>query len=136
MDNWHPLLNACLNATSGALLIAAFVAIRAGERERHKKLMLSALAVSAVFLVSYLVRVYFGGTHKFPHGGVLKIVYLTILFSHMLLAAVVPFGAIAAVWLALKGRFATHKRVVKFLFPSWVYVSITGVTIYIMLYHL
>lgn len=136
MDNWHPLLNACLNATSAALLVAAFVAIRAGEQDRHKKLMLSAFAVSSIFLVSYLIRFYVSGTHRFEHDGALKVAYLSILFSHMALAAFVPIGAIAAIVLALKGNFAKHKKLVKITFPAWLYVSITGVVIYVMLYHL
>lgn len=131
----HPLFNALLNATSSVLLFMALIAIKGGEVERHKKLMLSAFGVSTVFLVSYLIRFYVSGTHPFPGAGAAKVVYLTILFSHMVLAALVPFGAILAIVWGLKGRVASHKKLVRFVWPIWAYVSVTGVVIYAMLYH-
>lgn len=131
----HPLFNALLNATSAVLLFMAYVAIKNGERERHKKLMLTAFGVSSAFLVSYLIRFYVSGTTPFPGAGVSKVIYLTILFSHMALAAFVPVGAILAIVWGLKGRFASHKKLVKLVFPVWAYVSVTGVVIYAMLYH-
>ncbi len=131
----HPLLNAVLNATCAILLLTAFVAIRAGEKERHKRLMLAAFGVSSVFLVSYLARLYLSGTTTFTGTGVVKGLYLSILFSHMALAAIVPVGAILAIRLGLKGMNARHRRVVRLIFPAWLYVSVTGVVIYVMLYH-
>jgi putative membrane protein len=132
----HPLLNACLNASAAVLLVLARNAIKRGDREQHKKLMLSALGVSAVFLVSYSFRFLGeGGPRLFAGGAAAKVFYLGVLFSHMILAALVPIGAIAAVVLALKGRFATHVKLVKLTWPAWMYVSITGVVIYVMLYH-
>lgn len=131
----HPLFNALLNATSSVLLFMALIAIKGGDVERHKKLMLSAFGVSTVFLVSYLIRFYVSGTHPFPGTGAAKVVYLTILFSHMVLAALVPFGAIFAIVWGLKGRVASHKKLVRFVWPIWAYVSVTGVVIYAMLYH-
>lgn len=137
----HALFNASLNATSAILMVLAFQAIKRGDRERHKKLMISAFAVSCVFLVSYAARYILhnliGGNPAtpFPGTGVAKVVYLSILFSHMVLAAVVPFFAIRAILLGLKARFGDHKKLVRFAFPAWLYVSVTGVVIYAMLYH-
>lgn len=131
----HPLFNALLNATSFVLLCLAYVAIKGGDSARHKKLMLSAFGVSCVFLVSYLLRYALTGNTPFPGEGAARTLYLTILFSHMALAAFVPIGAILAIRFGLKGRFASHKRLVKWVFPSWAYVSVTGVVIYAMLYH-
>ncbi len=131
----HPLFNALLNATSGVLMFMAYAAIKSGDRQRHKRLMLSAFAVSCAFLVSYLLRVYLHGSTPFPGTGAVKVVYLTILFSHMVLATVVPVGIVVAILWALKGRFSAHKRLVKVVFPGWAYVSVTGVVIYAMLYH-
>jgi putative membrane protein len=134
--HWHPLLNACLNGCSAVAMFLAWRAIKAGDRERHKMLMLTAFGFSCAFLVSYLIRMVLGGTTPFPHGGALKVLYLSILFSHMLFAAVVPFGVIGAIALGLKGRFGAHRRLVRITFPVWQYVSVTGVVIYLMLYHL
>jgi putative membrane protein len=131
----HPLFNALLNATSAILLFMAFIAIKGGDKERHKRLMLSAFGVSSAFLVSYLIRFYMSGTTPFPGTGAAKAVYLTILFSHMALAAIVPVGAILAIAWGLKGKVASHKKLVKVVFPVWAYVSVTGVVIYAMLYH-
>lgn len=129
-------VNAGLNATSALLIVFGWRAIRAGQRDRHRTLMLSALGVSTVFLIGYLTRVALSGTHRYPGHGVLKAVYLTLLGSHMLLAAVTPVLVIMAVWLALKGRLERHKRVVKYALPIWLYVSVTGVLVYLMLYQL
>lgn len=131
----HPLFNALLNAASAVLLSLAYVAIKSGDRQRHKRLMLSAFGVSSAFLVSYLIRFYVSGTTPFPGVGAAKVVYLTILFSHMALAAFVPVGAILAIVWGLKGRFSSHKKLVKVVWPMWMYVSLTGVVIYAMLYH-
>lgn len=132
----HPFANACLNFTSGLLLVIGYVRIRQGARDAHKQAMLSAVVVSALFLVSYLVRFALTGSHAFPGSGPVKTAYLVILFSHMILAAAVPFGVVVGVRRALKGDFAGHRRVVKWLFPTWAYVSVTGVVVYVMLYHL
>src|SRR5690606_8057583 len=129
------LFNALLNATSSVLLLMAYLAIKSGDRQRHKRLMLSAFGVSSAFLVSYLIRFYVSGTTPFPGVGAAKVVYLTILFSHMVLAAFVPIGAILAIVWGLKGRFSSHKKLVKVVWPMWMYVSLTGVVIYAMLYH-
>jgi putative membrane protein len=130
------LVNALLNATSGALVLTGRRVIARGDREGHKRLMLAAVATSAAFLVSYLTRVGLTGTHRDPHTGLVHLFYLVLLTSHMLLAmAVVPL-VLAAVYFAYKGRFATHKKIVRWAYPIWVYVSATGVLVYLVLYHL
>jgi putative membrane protein len=98
--------------------------------------MLAAVGISAVFLVSYLARVALSGTHPYPEDAPLRGLYLVILATHVLLAALVPPMALRAVWLAMKGRFEEHKRLVKWAAPVWLYVSVTGVLVYLMLYHL
>jgi putative membrane protein len=129
------LVNACLNATSAALLIVGRVAIATGRRALHQKLMVSAFSVSTLFLISYLTRVLLTGTHRYPGTGPWRTVYLATLMSHMLLAIITPPLAIAALWLARRGRFEVHRRVVRWAWPIWIYVSVTGVAVYILLYH-
>jgi putative membrane protein len=128
-------VNAMLNATSGVLLFSGRRAIKHGDRDRHRRIMILAVSVSAVFLVSYLTRVALSGTHKDPHAGPVHIAYLAILGSHMVLAMTVPFFAITLLWLGTKGRFAKHRRIARWAFPIWMYVSITGVLVYVILYH-
>ena len=136
-----PTVNATLNATSAGLLVWGYSLIRNGrteaqKRDAHKKVMLSALGVSAAFLISYLFYHYETGSKKFAGEGLLRNVYLTILFTHTVLAASVPVLAIVAVRRAWKGQFARHIKVAKWLFPIWLYVSVTGVVVYLMLYQL
>lgn len=128
-------LNATLNATSAVLITAGWWAItRQRQSTRHKTLMLAALGVSSVFLVSYLVRLAISGVHKYPGDGLLKATYLAVLGSHVLLAmATVPL-VLGAVWHAWKQRFDAHKKFVKYALPIWLYVSVTGVIVYVMLY--
>jgi uncharacterized membrane protein YozB (DUF420 family) len=131
----HAYFNAGLNATSGILVVLAVQAIRNRQRERHKKLMLSAFAVSTVFLVSYLARFAMAGEPTpFNGEGLFKYTYLAILFSHMLLAAAVPFLALRSIYLGLNGRDAVHRRWGKITFPIWLYVSITGVIVTFLLW--
>ncbi len=127
-----PHVNACLNATSAVLIVLGRVAIARGAQALHKWLMLSAFAVSTVFLVSYLVRFALTGTHSYQ--GAWKPLYLTILFSHMALAAATPVLVILAIRHALADRLEAHRRIVRFAFPIWLYVSVTGVVVYAMLY--
>lgn len=132
----HPAINAALNATSAVLLATGWRAIKAGDRDRHRAMMLSAVATSSVFLVSYVLRFLSTGTHKYPGHGVDKYVYLVVLFGHMILAvALVPL-VIRALTHARRGRFAEHRRIVRVTFPIWMTVSVTGVVVYAMLYHL
>lgn len=127
-------LNALLNAASAALVCLGWWAVRHGDRARHRKLMLSALGLSALFLVSYLVRVALTGTHRYPGHGAAKALYLFVLLTHMPLAALTPPLVLRAAWLALKGRYAEHRRVVRWALPIWLYVSATGVLVYALLY--
>lgn len=137
MQDAHAALNAALNFTSGVLLFCGWLAIKRGDRELHRKLMLSALLVSALFLVSYVIRfVGKGGTTHFPDVGWIRTVYLGILLTHTILAAVVPFLALRTVFLAWKERWDAHRKLARITFPIWIYVSVTGVVIYGMLYHL
>ncbi|HET8734184.1 MAG TPA: DUF420 domain-containing protein [Anaeromyxobacteraceae bacterium] len=129
-----PPVNATLNGTSAVLLVLAWRAIRAGDRRRHQVLVLSALGVSALFLVGYLTRVALTGTHRFPGAGALRTAYLLLLGSHTVLAAaIVPLIGMA-LWNAWKGRFDAHRRIARFAMPAWLYVSVTGVLVYVMLY--
>lgn len=131
-----PSVNAGLNALCAVLLTAGAAAIRARRVALHRRLMLSAFAVSAVFLICYLIRVALTGTHRFPGEGLAKIVYLSILSSHMVLAIAVPVLAVRAIFLGWRHRYDEHRRVVRYAWPIWMYVSVTGVLVYWMLYHL
>jgi uncharacterized membrane protein YozB (DUF420 family) len=131
-----PSVNAALNAASATLVVLGFRAIRRGERERHRALMLGAVVCSAVFLASYLTRVALTGTHRFPGEGGLKVAYLVLLASHTLLAALAAPMILRTLFLALKDRFPDHRRIARATFPIWLYVSVTGVVVYAMLYHL
>jgi putative membrane protein len=129
-----PPWNAFLNATSGVLLVAGRVAIAGGQRERHRKLMVAAVAVSALFLVSYLTRVALTGTHRFPVEGWPRLAYLAILGSHTVLAAAAAPMALRTLFLGWRGRFDEHRRLARWTFPIWLYVSVTGVVVYVLLY--
>jgi putative membrane protein len=128
-------LNACLNATSGILLFVGWRAMKGGNRWLHARMMIAAFVVSSLFLISYLARVAISGTHNYPGAGAWKALYFAILGSHMLLAIATPPLAIAALWLAAKQRFAVHRKVVRYTLPIWMYVSVTGVLVYVLLYH-
>ncbi len=132
----HPALNAALNFTCFIFLVMGRVAIARGDRALHKKRMLAAFYTSVIFLVSYLIRFATTGAHRYPGHGVDRIVYLTMLMSHMVLAVVLVPLVIGALRRALRGDYAGHLRLVKFTWPIWVYVSVTGVLVYLMLYHL
>jgi putative membrane protein len=129
------LANACMNGTAAACIVAGWLAIRARHRELHRNLMLAAFAVSSLFLVSYLARVALTGTHHYPGHGPLKAIYLAVLLTHMTLAVATPPLVIRALFLALRNRIAEHRRIVRFTLPIWLYVSVTGVVVYAMLYH-
>lgn len=130
------LVNATLNATSGVLLVLGRRAIKAGKREAHRRLMIATVATSAVFLACYLTRVALTGTHADPHTGAVHTIYLVILITHMTLASAVPVLAIILLVRAFKERFVAHRKLARITFPIWLYVSVTGVIVYVMLYHL
>jgi uncharacterized membrane protein YozB (DUF420 family) len=128
-------VNAGLNFTSFLLLVAGYVQIRNKKIDLHRKCMKAAFWTSALFLVSYLTRFALTGAHKFPVGGWLKTVYLSILISHMILAvATVPL-VLRTLFLASRKRFVEHRKIAKITYPIWLYVSITGVLVYVLLYH-
>ncbi len=131
----HAALNAALNGLSAILIVAGFVAIRRRRRAVHHRLMVSATVVSAVFLVSYLLRFALSGAHRYPGAGAWRAIYFTVLASHMLLAVATPPLVLRAIWLATRERIVEHRRLVRVAYPIWLYVSVTGVVVYLLLYH-
>ena len=131
-----PTINAILNATSGALVLLGYRNIRRGKDAIHKKFMLTAIGVSAIFLASYLTYHWEVGSIKFQGEGIIRIIYFSILISHTILAVVIVPMVLRTVYLALKGQFSKHRKIAKLTFPIWVYVSATGVIVYLMLYQL
>jgi len=131
----HPAINAVLNFTSFLFLVAGFRAIRGRRIETHRKRMLGAATVSAVFLVSYLIRFATTGAHKYPHIGWDRTLYFIVLFSHMVLAVAVLPMVLRTLFLGLRDRRPEHRRLARWTFPIWLYVSVTGVVVYVMLYH-
>ena len=135
-DSVLPHVNAALNFLSFLLLVVAFYKIRRGDVQAHRRLMLSALAVSALFLVSYVVYHYNYGSVRFTGQGLVRTVYFVILVTHIILAAAIVPLVIVTVLRALRGDFAPHRRIARWTYPLWLYVSVTGVVVYVMLYHL
>ena len=131
-----PVLNATLNAISACLLLLAYRAIRRLDIERHRSLMLAAAATSTVFLASYLTYHAQVGSVRFTGQGPIRIVYFAILISHTLLAIVVLPLVLRTLYLGLKRRDDRHRRLARVTFPIWLYVSVTGVIVYWMLYRL
>jgi putative membrane protein len=130
-----PSLNAAFNASSGVCLVLGFYFVRRRRLKTHRRFMIAACLASLAFLVGYVVRVLLQGTHTFAGSGLVRTAYLCILISHMTLAiAVVPLVA-RTLWLALARRFDAHPRIARVTFPIWLYVSVTGVVVYVMLYH-
>lgn len=129
-------VNAGLNSTSTVLLFAGYVFIKRRMIQAHKVAMVGAFIASTVFLIGYLTRFYLTGAHRFPDIGVWRAIYLTILFSHMILAVVTVPLVLRSLFLAYKKRFIEHRKIARWTFPIWMYVSVTGVVVYAMLYHL
>ena len=136
MLDFLPTLNAILNSTSAILLLFGRYFIKQQNREAHKKLMISAFTVSVLFLISYLTYHFFHGSTKFQGEGMIRTIYFVILTSHTILAAVLPPMAIITLRRGVKEKFALHKKIARWTYPIWLYVSVTGVVIYLMLYHL
>ena len=136
-----PPINASLNGLATVLLLAGYCLIKQRKQQAHKKVMLSAFGTSVAFLVCYLVyhfalKHYTGHPSKsFPGTGVIRTVYFGILISHVLLAFTVPVLALMTIYRGLKSDWERHKRVARITFPIWLYVSVTGVIIYFMVYH-
>jgi uncharacterized membrane protein YozB (DUF420 family) len=131
-----PAVNATLNGISAILVIAGFVAIKNGRRDLHRRLMLSAIGVGVLFLASYLYYHSHAGTTRFMGQGWIRPVYFSILLSHTVLAAVIVPLIIATVIIALRGKFTGHKRIARVTLPLWLYVSVTGILVYLILYQL
>ncbi len=137
-----PHLNAFLNATSGIFLLAGIFFILNKRVREHRFCMLSASMISAAFLISYISHhalrtYYFGlGPTKFTGQGLARPIYFTILTSHTILAAVIGPFVIATLYRGLKGRFEEHRRLARLVYPVWLYVSVTGVIVYLMLYQI
>jgi uncharacterized membrane protein YozB (DUF420 family) len=131
-----PTLNALLNATSALLLFAGWRFIRAGRRDAHRKTMTAAFACSVLFLVSYLAYHAQVGSVRFTATGAARTVYFAVLLTHTVLAAAVAPLAVTVFVLARKERFDRHRRLARWTFPIWLYVSVTGVVVYLMLYRI
>ena len=129
-----PTLNAALNSLSAVFLFAGFLFIRVKNRDAHRVCMLAAFTCSILFLVSYLIYHYQVGSVPFKGQGWIRPVYFTILISHTILAAAVLPLALITLVRALRERFAAHRRIARWTFPIWLYVSVTGVVVYLMLY--
>ena len=131
-----PTVNATLNAISGIFLLAGYVLIRRRHINAHRNAMLGAFASSTLFLVSYLVYHAQAGSRPFTGQGVIRYVYFAILLSHIVLAAAILPMAISTLSRGLRGRYVEHKRIARKTFPAWMYVSVTGVIVYLMLYQM
>lgn len=129
-----PTINACLNATSAVLLTWGYSLIRRKQVGTHRKVMITAFVTSCLFLICYLIYHAQVGSVRFAHTGAIRTVYLTILATHTILAAAVPVLAIITLRRALKGKFDRHRAIARWTLPIWLYVSVTGVVVYLMLY--
>jgi putative membrane protein len=128
-------LNAALNATALTVVLLGARAIKRGEIERHKRLMLTAFAISAVFLASYLTRMFLFGDTRFPGEGSIRYFYFFLLISHVGLAILIAPAVIYTVFLGVKDRRDRHKRIAPKVLPVWIYVLATGVLVYLFLHH-
>jgi uncharacterized membrane protein YozB (DUF420 family) len=131
-----PTVNATLNAISGMFLLTGYVLIKRRHINAHRNAMLGAFASSTLFLISYLVYHAQAGSRPFTGQGVIRYVYFAILLSHIVLAAAILPMAISTLSRGLRGRYAEHKRIARKTFPAWMYVSVTGVIVYLMLYQM
>lgn len=132
---FQPTLNAFLNGLSGILILIGYYFIKQNNQKLHKTFFISAIITSSFFLISYLIYHFTNEPTKFAGDGIIKTVYFAILISHTILALVVVVLIIIAVIRAFKEKFEQHKKIAKWAFPIWLYVSVTGVVIYYMLYH-
>ena len=131
-----PTVNASLNALSGVFLLVGYVLIRRRRIDAHRNAMLGAFTSSTLFLISYVVYHAQAGSRPFAGQGTLRHVYFAILISHVILAAAILPMAITTLSRGLRGRYPEHKRIAKWTFPAWMYVSVTGVVVYLMLYQM
>ena len=131
-----PLVNATLNGIATVLLVTGYVFIRRGQRDAHRRAMLAAFSTSVLFLISYVVYHAQAGSRPFTGQGPIRTVYFTILISHIVLAALTPLLAGLTLWRGLQGRFDRHVRLARWTLPIWLYVSVTGIAVYWMLYQM
>ena len=129
-----PAVNASLNAVSGVLLVCGYTLMRLRRIRLHRAFMIAAFAMSSLFLICYLVYHAQVGSVPFPRQGFVRPLYFTILITHVVLAATVPPLAIVSMTRGLQGRYPQHRRIARWTFPIWLYVSVTGVLVYVLLY--
>lgn len=129
-----PAVNASLNAVSGILLACGYALMRQRRIELHRRFMIAAFAASSLFLVCYVIYHAQVGSVPFPRQGFVRPIYFVILITHVMLAATVPPLAIITLTRGLKGRYPQHRRIARWTFPIWMYVSVTGVLVYVLLY--
>ena len=134
--HYLPTLNAVLNGTAAVLLVIGFLLIKNRRIDQHRKVMMTAFGVSVAFLISYVVYHAQIGSKHFDHTGTIRTVYFGILLTHTMLAATVPVLAIITLNRGLAARFDRHRAIARWTMPIWLYVSVTGVVVYLMLYHL
>ena len=131
-----PLVNASLNGLATVLLIVGYVCIRQRRIAAHRAAMIAAFATSVLFLISYLIYHAHAGSRPFPGRGSIRAVYFVILVTHIVLAATIPPLAGVTLWRAYRRRFDRHMKIARWTLPLWLYVSITGIVVYLMLYQL
>ena len=131
-----PALNASLNALASVFLVVGYILIRSGRRDAHKRCMLLALTTSALFLTSYVIYHANAGSVPFRGVGAIRAVYFAVLIPHVILAAAILPLALLTAFRGLRGDYSRHVRIARWTLPLWLYVSVTGVIVYLMLYHL
>ncbi len=131
-----PTLNAILNSISAILLTTGYVFIRQKKISAHRACMISAFATSTLFLISYLFYHYHHGATSFPGQGIVRLIYFTVLITHTILAAAIVPMILVTFARALRERFDRHRKIARWTLPIWLYVSVTGVFVYLMLYHI
>ena len=131
-----PTVNATLNAISGIFLLVGYVLIRRRHIHAHRNAMLGAFTSSTLFLISYLIYHAQAGSRPFTGEGAIRYLYFAILISHVILAAAILPMAVSTLSRGLRGRYVEHKRIARWTFPTWMYVSVTGVIVYLMLYQM
>ncbi|MGH9618844.1 MAG: DUF420 domain-containing protein [Bryobacteraceae bacterium] len=129
-----PVVIAILNGIAGVLLVIGYVLIRRRKIRAHYRVMWTAFGVSCAFLVCYIIFHFTAGIVRFDKPGWIRIVYLWILGTHSVLASIVPFLAVITLWRGASGRFAKHRKIARWTLPIWLYVSVTGILVYVLLY--
>jgi putative membrane protein len=134
--SYLPHLNAVLNTTSAIFLVAGYQFIRRGRISAHRNCQVTAVFTSTLFLISYLTYHYYHGETRFPGEGIVRPFYFAILISHVFLAVVIVPLVLITLYRAARGDFIRHRRIARWTLPLWLYVSVTGVIVYLMLYHI